>query len=176
MPTIQSILVYSHVMALPTWLKMIQRGLFWESILWGCCITASCFMHWSETKHGLQAPSAFWKKWSSLFLNLDRLGSYATALGLYYSQVHIHKQNITRSQLFFGIFGMICLVAGELAGKYRYLRAYLILHLLWHFCVFTLPCFYLLLHLFCAFLDSLDVGKREWQRRNSHNFFFSKSI
>lgn len=94
-------------------------------------MVASTLMHLSETKHSLVGIRPL-NRWSSLFLNLDRLMA-VLALAFYACTIPLH---VWHQALPIGLFGLLMSALSEwVEGGYVW---FTITHCLWHISVYYL--------------------------------------
>ena len=101
----------------------------WPTWIMLCSLMASCTMHISETKHGLDGMGYF-ASISQVALNIDRLFAVLLAITCLCSSVFWNDWILYTS-----IFGLlsICTILGEMTAD---LTQYVLLHTIWHIGVF----------------------------------------
>lgn len=134
---IQVVLAASNLLGLFSLKKSKDEGTFLMVV---AVMLASCFMHLSETKHGLEPLAPFRAADSSLFLNLDRLVAVVAAMWfgtLLFGEVKAGNMTDDKfvSMLIVGLLGFMCMLVGELLSNQT---LYMLLHLVWHASVYSI--------------------------------------
>lgn len=119
----------SSLLGAPAVLEFWRRESWLGASIALYAVVATALMHVSETKHGLVPPEP-WKSYSTVFLNMDRVGSYVAVIFCLYSLWPIDVVNPVHVRLLLlTIFGAVCLRVGEWTD---HLVLYLVTHLVWH--------------------------------------------
>lgn len=127
MKIVHLLLSASNILGLPALAK--------SSSVVGRCVTvfamsASVWMHISETKHKLNPGNDALTRCSSIFLNIDRLAAIIAAI--YFSH-RWYIQGCDMVPVVVMCIGTVCSFIGEQTNN---LNVYVPLHIVWHACAY----------------------------------------
>lgn len=121
------IVTLSNIFGIYPIVAAIQTQSTWLIALMIGTVLASVMMHVTETKHGL--PGIMWQKYSSIFLNIDRLTAILSTVYSVY-KLYVKWQVVETSVVIFGCIGVLSMFVSENVVKSQFW--FMITHSIWH--------------------------------------------